>query len=98
MGFLINHREFIAGAVLAYVGAFILYFIGGNSDFTTRVVWALVWGTLTWPLFVIPQIIVQWGARSLLQRRLVMSTFKRLIVINTPVAILVVGLLVNRYL
>lgn len=80
-----------------YIGAFAFHFIGGDSNLGVRVAWALIWGTLTWPFFLGPQILVQWLVRKLLGRWLNASYLKQLFILNVPVVVLAGALVGYQY-
>src|SRR5256885_2111196 len=88
---------YIVGALLAYAGAFGVNFIGGSSILEARVAWALVWGTLMWPFFVVPQILIQLLIQRLIGKRLGDSSSKRLVALNLPIAVLVVAVLGYKF-
>ena len=59
--------------------------------------WGLVWGTLMWPLFLVPQLLIQWIVSKLLPRRFGALFLKRLLIVNFPIALIVAGLLFKEY-
>jgi len=96
-GFWKRNSVYFVGAGLAYLGAFGLNFINGGSGLEARMAWGLAWGTLLWPFFVVPQLLIQWIISKLLPRRFGALFLKRLLIVNFPIALIVAGLLFNEY-
>jgi len=65
-GFWKRNGVYFVGAGLAYTGAFGINFIGGNSSLEARTAWALGWGILMWPFYLVPQLLIQWIVSGLL--------------------------------
>ena len=52
-GFWKRNSVYFVGAGLAYIGAFGINFIGGNSSLEARTGWGLGWGILMWPFYLV---------------------------------------------
>jgi len=98
MNFLKRQSAYIIGAGLSYIGAFGVNYNVWESNSDVRIVWALVFGTLTWPFLLVPQIFVQWLTRKLIGHRFDKSLSKELFILNFPIAILVTALLASHYM
>lgn len=92
-----RNSAYILGAGVTYFGALGFYFIGGDSDLGARIVWSLVSGTLTWPVFLLPALIIQWGIQKLIGQRLDKAPLIRFPVLTCPTCILISFVLVRQY-
>ena len=80
-GFWKRNGVYFVGAGLAYIGAFGFNFIGGNSSLEARTAWALGWGILMWPFYLVPQLLIQWIVSGLLPSFLTPWYFRRLLIV-----------------
>ena len=93
----LEKNVYIVGAGLTYIGIFIYNIIPVDANWSARIIWAIVLGSIEWVILLVPLFLLQWLVGKAISTRLVMTVPKRVFIINLPIIVLTAVVLIGQW-